>query len=73
MSNESNQSEAILDPQTAAAIKSAFDKATKRYQGERYNDLRKIIARRIVAVARTGVQDPGRLCTAALDSIGLHD
>ncbi len=61
-----------FDTETVSALEIAFDKATRRFQGEHYNDLRRIIATRIVAIAQSGERDPGRLYRAALASIGFH-
>jgi hypothetical protein len=61
-----------FDTETVSALEIAFDRATRRFQGEHYNDLRLIIARRIVVIAQSGERDPDRLYKSALASIGFR-
>jgi hypothetical protein len=72
MSQDIGHSQIVLDPETATAIKIAYSKATARFQGDRYSDLRKIIGKRLAAAAQAGERDPGRLCKTAMQSIGFH-
>jgi hypothetical protein len=62
-----------FDPETQEALAIAYKKATDRFQGDRYIDLREIIAKRIIASAKMGERDPNSLCRAALASIGFTD
>ena len=72
--SQTSEFECVSDDHRAAAIKIAVAKATRRFQGERYHEMRIIIANRIAHVAQTtGELDPDRLCKRALQSMGLHD
>jgi hypothetical protein len=62
-----------FDPETQTVLAIAYQKATDRFRGNRYADLREIIAKRIIAVAQTGERDPSRLCRSALSSIGFTE
>ncbi len=62
-----------FDPKTQEALATAYEKATDHFQGDRYIDLREIIAKRIVAAAKMGERDPNKLCRAALASIGFTE
>jgi hypothetical protein len=57
-------------PQATAAMGEAFDAACKEL-GEigQFKELRELIAKRIIAVARTGELDPVRLRTSALTGL----
>ncbi len=72
MSQNIGHSQIVLDPETTTAIKIAYNKATARFHGDRYSDLRRIIGKRLVAAAQTGERDPGQLWKIALQSIGFH-
>jgi hypothetical protein len=50
----------------------AYEKGTDQFQGDRYADLREIIAKRIIVTALRGERDPERLCSSALASIDLQ-
>jgi hypothetical protein len=74
MTYDVDQSEIVTeDPRAAAAIKKAIEKATRRFQSDRFGDLRRIIANRVADISQTGELDPARLCKKALESLGLHD
>ena len=60
-------------PQTEEALATAYEEVTDHFQGDRYIDLREIIAKRIVAAAKMGERDPNKLCRAALASIGFTE
>jgi hypothetical protein len=61
-----------LDHDNMSSLEVAYEKATIRFQGDDYADLRQIIARRIIAAAQSGERDPERLSSLALASLGLH-
>jgi hypothetical protein len=60
-----------FDNETTAALEIAYNKVFNRFPGDRYSDLRQIIAKRIIAAVQTGERDPNRIYTSALASIGF--
>ena len=55
-----------FEPEATAAMGEAFDAACKTLHDDGKPEVRKIIAKRIIAAARRGELDPVRLRTAAL-------
>jgi hypothetical protein len=63
---------AIFDPDAAAALGAAYDKAIRSLGGGNPPKIvEELIATRIVAQAAQGERDPRRLCEAALRGISL--
>ena len=56
----------VFEPEATAAMGDAFDVACKELHDGGEPEVRKIIAKRIIAAARRGELDPVRLRTAAL-------
>ncbi len=61
-----------FEPEATAAMGEAFDVACKEFHGGGDPEVRKLIAKRIIAAARRGELDPVRLRTAALSWIISH-
>jgi len=63
----------VFEPEATASMGEAFEAACKQLQGAgRYQMVRKIVAKRIVAAARSGELDPVRLRTVALGWISAQ-
>ncbi len=58
-----------FEPEATAAMGEAFDAACKALHDDDELEVRKLIAKRIIAAARGGELDPVRLRTAALSWI----
>jgi hypothetical protein len=58
-----------FEPEATAAMGEAFDTACKELQDGGEPEVRKLIAKRIIAAARRGELDPVRLRTAVLSWI----
>jgi hypothetical protein len=56
----------VFEPEATAAMGEAFEAACKELQDGGEPEVRKLIAKRIIAAARRGELDPVRLRTAAL-------
>ena len=62
-----------FDPDTPHIMGQAFDGACKELHDIGQSDLVKtVIAKRIIAIAKTGERDPNQLCKRALKAIGLR-
>ena len=62
-----------FDPDTTHIIGQAFDSACEELQDIGQSDLVKaIVAKRIIAIAKTGERDPRQLCKRALKAVGLR-
>ena len=62
-----------FDPDTTHIMGQAFDGACKELPDIGQSDLVKaIIAKRIIAIAKTGERDPHQLCKRALRAVGLR-
>jgi len=59
----------VFEPEATAAMGEAFDAACKELHDGGEPDVRKLIAKRIIAAASTGELDPVRLRAAALSWI----
>ena len=63
---------AAFDPETAAALGDAYDRAIAGLgDGGQPEVVKEIIAKRIVALAARGERNPERLCEAALAELGI--
>jgi hypothetical protein len=66
------RSENTFDTEATAILVSAYEKAMAGLPRDRdLGVVLEIIAKRIIAIARTGERDPDRLCNSALASIGF--
>jgi len=64
--------EHAFNAEVTKIIGDAFDKTLTTFDDtEQPEEMRKIIARRIIDAASRGERDPDRLCAAALVSIGV--
>jgi hypothetical protein len=61
-----------FDPDTTSTMGAAFERACKSLHDMGQPDIvKKIIAKRIVEIAKTGERDPVQLCERALAAMGL--
>ncbi len=61
----------VFEPEATAAMSEAFDAACKALHDDGKPEVRKLIAKRIIAAASEGELDPVRLRTAALSGLPL--
>jgi hypothetical protein len=63
---------ANFDPETAAMLGAAFDKAIAALHDRRQPEIvREAPAKRIITLAAKGERNPDRLCEAALAAMGI--
>ncbi len=63
-----------FDVETTRVVDLAFDQACKRLHDRGQPEVvREVIANRIIALAKSGERDVGRLCASALASFGLEE
>ena len=61
----------VFDPETVAVMAAAYERARKSLHDKGQPDIvQEIIAKRIIAAAKTGERDPDRLCETALSALG---
>jgi hypothetical protein len=64
----------VFDPDEMATLTKAYDLAIAELHGETFTDfVREIVAKRIIAAAKSGQRDPERLYKSALSSIGFPE
>jgi hypothetical protein len=69
---DSSLEDGVFEPEATEAMGEAFEAACKRLRDAgRYEMVRKIVAQRIIAAARSGELDPVRLRTVALGWISI--
>jgi len=61
----------VFEPEATAAMGEAFDAACKELHGGGEPEVRKLIAKRIIAAASEGELDPVRLRAAALTGLSV--
>jgi hypothetical protein len=62
-----------FDPDTIAAMGAAFDDLCGAFAADRYDLASRLIARRIIELARDGEHDRARLCRATFTYFGFDD
>jgi hypothetical protein len=60
-----------FEPEVIAAMGQAYERACLNLQPETGADLKEVIAKRIIQLAKRGEHDPLVLCARALEGVGV--
>jgi hypothetical protein len=65
------QPSAAFDPEAISVMGDAYERAIKSLEASAPNDVREVIAARIISMARAGERDPRKLCDESITALRM--